>query len=125
MVAACGGPADFVERTASYLPVAPVRRPVTAPHTGWIASMDTREIGLAVLDLGGGRKLAHDRIDPGVGLSDVLPVARGVQAGEPLAMVHAADDAAALRACERVARAITIADTAPDCTPTLLERIAR
>jgi len=125
MVAACGGPSDFVERSAAHLPAAPVRRPMPAPHAGWVATMDTREIGLIVRDLGGGRRTAQDRIDPGVGLTRVLPLGRRVQAGEPLAMVHAADESAARLACERVARAIGLADAAPAATPTVIERVAR
>ena len=125
MVAACGGPAGFAERPAVHLAAAPVQRPVAAPRAGWIAAMDTREIGLTVLELGGGRKLAQDRIDPGAGLAAVVPLGKRVQAGEPLAMVHAADDAAARMACERLVRAITIGNAAPVTTTTVIERIAR
>ncbi|MGZ5847059.1 MAG: thymidine phosphorylase [Ramlibacter sp.] len=124
MVAACGGPADFVERPDAYLAAAPVTRPVPAARDGWVAAMDTRDIGLAVLDLGGGRRLAGDRIDPRVGLTDVVPLGRPVRAGEPLALVHARDDASARAACARLARAIGIGDAAPAAGPAVLERIA-
>ncbi|HWH82773.1 MAG TPA: thymidine phosphorylase, partial [Burkholderiaceae bacterium] len=46
MVAALGGPADFVERPQHYLAAAPVQRALRAPRAGWVAAHATREIGL-------------------------------------------------------------------------------
>ncbi len=95
MVAALGGPADFVEKPQRYLAAAPVQRPALAARDGWISQVATRELGLLVIELGGGRRRATDRIDHRVGLSAVLGIGAQVHAGEPLAMVHAADEAAA------------------------------
>jgi thymidine phosphorylase len=74
--------------------------------------MDTRAIGLAVIALGGGRARAGDTVDPRVGLSDVRAVGARVARGEPLAIVHAADDDSAQTALRSVAAAIQIADQA-------------
>ncbi len=38
MVAALGGPADFCERAAHYLPTAPVQQAVLARHAGWVCA---------------------------------------------------------------------------------------
>ena len=72
MVAALGGPTDFCERAAHYLPTAPVQQPVLARQAGWVCAMATRDIGLAVIELGGGRRRASDRIDHRVGFSDFV-----------------------------------------------------
>jgi hypothetical protein len=62
MVAALGGPTDFVERCSHYLPSAPVQMEILAPHSGWVAGMATRDIGLLIIELGGGRRQAgHGR----------------------------------------------------------------
>ena len=123
MVAALGGPVDFVERAAAYLPVAPVQRTLLAARAGWVGGMATRAIGLLVVELGGGRRQASDAVDHRVGLTQVVGVGQPVEAGEPLAIVHAADEASAAAACDRLARLIEIGDVAPASRPVLIERI--
>jgi thymidine phosphorylase len=113
MVVALGGPADFVERAARHLPAAPVQRVLRASRAGWVGAMATREIGLLVVELGGGRRRASDAVDHRVGLSDMAAIGRRVEAGDVLAIVHAADDAAAAAGCERLAALIEIIDAAP------------
>ena len=39
-----------------------------------VASIDVRAIGLAVVELGGGRARAANSIDPAVGLTDLVPI---------------------------------------------------
>jgi len=123
MVAALGGPIDFVERTDAYLPIAPVRRPMLATHSGYVRSMATREIGLLVVELGGGRRQASDAVDHRVGLGDVTALGRRVEVGEPLAVVHAADEASAAAACARLAGLIEIGEAAPSAAPVLISRV--
>ena len=93
MVAALGGPGDLLERSARYLPEAPVRRPVH--QAGTVAGVATRALGLAVIELGGGRTRPEDAVDPRVGFTDLAgPGATGGLLG----IVHAADEASADRA---------------------------
>ncbi|MCO6187283.1 thymidine phosphorylase [Rhizobium sp. L1K21] len=108
MVAHLGGPADFVEKSEHYLPKAPVCLPVAAPGTGILEHCNTRDIGLAVVALGGGRMHSDDVIDYRVGVSDILPLGSKVEKGEPIAMVHAADEAAAKAACETLLKSYRI-----------------
>ena len=95
MVHALGGPVDFCDRPTRYLAPAPVKRAVVAPRAGWIQAMATREIGLQVIALGGGRRVVSDAVDRRVGFSQVVQRGQRVEAGDVLARVHAADDAAA------------------------------
>jgi len=125
MVAALGGPTDFLDHSGRYLSGAPVIRPCTAERSGCIAGMNARQVGIAVVALGGGRTHADDAIDPSVGLADVIDVGAPVRAGDPLCMVHAATDAAADEAIALVRWAIRIGDAAPAETPAILERVAR
>ena len=123
MVAALGGPADFVDRPTHYLASAPVTLAVPAPRSGFVTGMATRDIGLAVVELGGGRRLASDTVDPRVGFSDFVQIGQAVQAGEPLAMVHAADDASAERARQSLLTLIHIGDAPPVLAPVLVKYI--
>ncbi len=110
MVAALGGPRDVL--TDAALPTAPLRIRLLAARAGVVAAMDTRAIGLAVVALGGGRARARDPIDLRVGFSELLPIGAQVERHQPLAVVHAASDAAAEAALHDLAAAMTIADTA-------------
>jgi thymidine phosphorylase len=112
MVAALGGPSNFLAKPERYLAKAPVTVPFLAPRSGVIAAEKTRAIGLIVVDLGGGRRKTTDVIDMGVGLSGFLPIGTKVQAGDTLALIHAKNDADAAKAAAGLAEAIIIADTA-------------
>ena len=123
MVAALGGPADFCERAAHYLPLAPAQVDVPALGDGWVIAKATRDIGLAVVELGGGRRQAGDRIDHRVGFSDVVSLGQRVERGQPLARVHAADAAAAAVAAARLQRCVRLGDARPAPAPLLIARL--
>ena len=125
MVAALGGPEDLCDRAASYLPAAPVVRPIVATRSGWVQGMATREIGLVVIELGGGRRQAGDAVDHRVGLSRVAGVGHRVERGEPLAMVHAADGSSADTACARLVHLIELEDVPAPAVPVLVQALGR
>ncbi len=78
MVAALGGPRDFLSRAHEALPRAPVLLEAAPERRGFVAGVDARAVGLAVVALGGGRTRASDSIDPSVGLTELAPIgARG------------------------------------------------
>jgi thymidine phosphorylase len=121
MVHALGGPADFVERASHHLQPAPVRLEVKAEREGWIGAMSTRDIGLLVVTLGGGRHKASDRIDHRVGLSGLLAIGQPVARDQAIATVHAADQAAAEAAAKRLRQLIQIDETPGTAAPVLVE----
>jgi len=90
MVAALGGPSDFVERSDHYLAAAPVIRAVYAD--GILAAVDTRAVGNAIIELGGGRRRVGETLDPAVGFSDIAPVGAQLDQHRPLAVIHAASE---------------------------------
>jgi thymidine phosphorylase len=108
MVAGLGGPTDVFRQSG--LPQAPVQREVPAPRGGWLTGMDTRALGLAVVALGGGRQRPGQTVDPRVGLSHIAAIGQAMSHGEPLARVHAADEASAQAAVEAVQAACRIGD---------------
>jgi thymidine phosphorylase len=123
MIAALGGPADFLSSWQNSLPEAPVIQEVKAPRSGYLGAMDGEALGFAVVELGGGRKVEADRIDPAVGLSGVLRLGTSVSAGDTLARVHAARPEQADAAAEAVLAAMQLSDTPPDLPELVRERI--
>lgn len=111
MVAALGGPADLIDHPGNHLPSAPVEVDVFAAKAGVVQSIDVRALGLAVIELGGGRRRASDVIDPAVGLSRMAGIGESVDSQRALLTVHAAraEDVDAVRT--RLETAIRIAET--------------
>ena len=123
MVHALGGPADFVERSAEYLPPATVIVPCLAKEEGIITGMNARDVGVAVVGLGGGRRRASDGINYAVGLSEVVSVGDGVGPDQPLAMIHAASEDAAQVAAAEIITAIQIGEAAPATASIVHKRV--
>jgi thymidine phosphorylase len=122
MVAALGGPADLLERPDEHLPAAPVTVEAHAQRDGVVAGVDVRAVGLAVIDLGGGRRREDDAIDHAVGFSQVAaPGERVGPHGQPLALVHARDEETAARAAEVLSAAFRVGDRVLDENPAVLE----
>lgn len=121
MVAALGGPPDMAEDWRTHLPAAKIVGDVTAPTAGHIAAIDGEALGLAVVALGGGRRVETDQINPSVGFSDMKGVGDRLNAGDPICTIHAADEDAAEAAALAVRAAVTIGD-APKETPLVIER---
>lgn len=124
MVQALGGPADLMDRPEAYLAPAPIVRTVTAPQAGYLVSCDTRGVGLAVIELGGGRSRPDDTIDHRVGFDRLLPLGMKVERGDEIGRVHAANDADAARGAERLAELYQIAPGAPAPAADILTRIS-
>jgi len=123
MVAALGGPSDFMERFGEHLPRAQVVRDVPPSADGIVRRIDARAIGLSVIELGGGRRLAIDTINPSVGFDRLAGIGAFVDGDFPLARVHAATEDAADRAAEALAAAYVIGDEAPEAPDLILGRI--
>ncbi len=92
IVAAQGGDPRVVDRP-DRLPRAPVVVEHVVPHAGYVAAVEPRRIGEAVVALGGGRQKMEDEIDPAVGLELRVVPGMPIEAGEPVATVHARDEA--------------------------------
>jgi thymidine phosphorylase len=123
MVAELGGPADFVEKSRHYLPKAKVESAVSASKDGYVTGVATREIGLAVVTLGGGRTRPEDTVDHSVGITRLLPVGAEVKAGEALALVHARSEADAEKAAAAIQSAYTLGETKPPLQKAVIRRI--
>ncbi len=81
MVAAHGGDLTAErERAAVY--------EVAALHAGFISQIDCDRLGLAVIQMGGGRKAVGETIDPSVGIEMLTDVGCRIEVGQSLAKVY-------------------------------------
>ena len=122
-VGAQGGEVAVVDDPAR-LAQAAIVAPCVAPTAGYVTAINTEEVGLTVVDLGGGRAKKGDPIDPAVGLIFQARLGDWVEAGQPLAMVHAQTKAALALAQARLAGAIHLQAEAISAPP-LVHKIIR
>jgi len=96
---------------------------ILAARGGFLARIDTGELGHAVVDLGGGRRVKTDHIDHSVGLEMLVRVGDHVDAGQPIVRLFA-QPIHRHRVLARISQAFTIAEEAPQPLPLIAERIA-
>jgi len=123
MIAALGGPKDLMINPDAHLPLAPICRDVTAPRRGYIGEIDTRAMGMAVMDLGGGRHRASDTIDYGVGLSNIMGIGEKLGPRNPIATLYARTEDQADAAEARILSAVSITEIAPAAGPVIGAKI--
>ncbi len=106
------------------LGTAPVVVAVESPSDGFVHDVEPLSLGIATVELGGGRRQPTDRIDPLVGIVLGAHVGDAVVRGQPLATVHAATRAAAERALASVRGAFRIGAALRARGPVVLQRFA-
>ena len=124
MVAALGGPKDFLSHAHAMLPRAPILLEAMPEGRGRVVGVDVRAVGLAVVELGGGRARASDAIDPAVGLTDLAPIGAEVGPDAPLARVHARRPDEAEAAARRLRAAYRLGAAPPARPDPVVARIA-
>ena len=123
MVAELAGPSDLVEAPARHLAAAPIQTEIYADRPGFVTAIDTRALGLAVIGLGGGRRVASDSIDHRVGLADLAGKGASIDRERPLATVHAKDTTSAEAAAAALRAAYTVGEVALQPGKTIRLRI--
>jgi len=119
MVAALGGPTNFVESPWDSMEKANVITEVRALQHGYIAQMDTRAVGMSVVSLGGGRTAPTQKVDHTVGFDRILPLGVQVNRGEVIARVHAKDEDSANKAIEQFNNALSYTEESPELPPVI------
>jgi len=112
MVVELGGPANICDTYDKHLKLAPVKRAIYAKENGIISAIDTRAVGISIIELGGGRRVAADKIDHAVGLEKIAALGTAVDTkNQPLAIMYAKDAATADKAESLIRDAFTIGGT--------------
>lgn len=99
------------------LPVAPLRVDVEAPRGGWVHGISARAMGEAARWVGAGRLHPMQAIDPVAGLEVLVSVGERVEEGQPMAVVHARDEAGVVRGRDMAATAMELGDEPAEPRP--------
>ena len=113
-----GDPAEDV------LPTAAVVRQLHSDRGGYVTDLGAVAVGQAALHLGAGRQTKDDIIDHAVGVVCLLKPGDRVAEGEPLAEIHAAQEADADEAARELRAAYVVADEPPPERSVVLDVLA-
>jgi len=118
MIRAQGGDPD------ADLPAATVHHEVRASDGGYLRRLDARAVGVAVWRLGAGRSRKEDPVSPSAGAICLRKPGDPVEAGEPVLLLHADDEARLPAALAALEGAIEVGPEPPEPRPLVHERIA-
>ncbi|MCX7048044.1 MAG: thymidine phosphorylase [Candidatus Sumerlaeota bacterium] len=121
MVTAQGGDPAIIENP-SLLPLAPHTANYCAPAGGYLASINTRAIGIASMLLGGGRQAVTDTIDPSVSIEIHKRLGDAVNPGDPLLTFYYQDDSKLHAAIQAINQALEIS-ASPCAAPPLIKTV--
>ncbi|HJE15099.1 MAG TPA: pyrimidine-nucleoside phosphorylase [Lapidilactobacillus dextrinicus] len=116
-----GGDASIVDHPEK-LPQADGQVDVIAQASGYITAIETNELGLASVKIGGGRAKKDDIVDPAVGIMMHKKLGDAVKAGEPLATLYVNTEAPE-EVQAQVLNSFTIGETKPELPPLIHEVI--
>jgi thymidine phosphorylase len=115
MVAAQGGELDQLPRPGG-------TREIGLAGAGFIQAIDTERLGIAIVEMGGGRKVMSDKIDHSVGLEMLVRIGDWVDAAQPV--VRAFGPVEKIEPVRRtIALAFTMSQQPVPARPLIAERI--
>jgi pyrimidine-nucleoside phosphorylase len=109
LVQAQGGDVSVLDHPEKF-PEAPIKKIIEAPQSGYVSEVQARIVGETSVVLGAGRKKKGDSVDPAVGIEVLVKVGQKIQAGQPLFIIHAHDQATLEEARINLMDAIQIVD---------------
>ena len=88
MVKALGGPANILSSYEKDLKINLVKNDVFIEKKGWIEKIETRQLGLILIELGGGRKQVTDKINFSVGYDNVVSIGDMADPAKPILTLY-------------------------------------
>ena len=123
MVSALGGPKDFTEKHQKYLPQAKIIKPLFSTKEGYIASMHTRNIGMNIVTLKGGRTHPDQKLDYATGMTNFCQIGDKITKDTPLCFIHSQSETDYKKVAKDILDNIKITTTKPRISPTIIEKI--
>ncbi len=123
MISALGAPTDFIERSDKYLPQSLHLKPIMAEQSGFISSIDTRAVGISIIQLHGGRTIPGQKLDLATGYTNFVQIGDYVDKNTPLAMVHYQSEEQYDLSKQALLKAIHISTEKPEISSPILMKI--
>jgi pyrimidine-nucleoside phosphorylase len=118
-----GGEPRVCDDPSKFLPLVTETFKVESPRSGFVAKVNTAEVGHAIAAIGGGRVRIDDNVDPSVGFMARVRLGNRITAGEELGTVYCRDQSKATAAVKRIQAAYDIADQPLSEIPQLMKEV--
>ena len=105
------------------LPSAAASKLVLSDRDGYISKIETEKIGLALIELGAGRKLKTDTIDHSAGLEFLCRHGDKISAGQPLMKIFARSETLIEKVAPTLLSAFEFSNAAPRALPLIAQVI--
>ena len=123
MASSLGTDKAIRDNAITKLPQAPYIEPIYSQEAGYIAEIDTRKVGIAVIMLGGGRTTPEQRINYTTGFTSFCQIGDKVDTKTPLCYVHAEDKSQVKEVKNQIYNAIKITTDKPQQHPVIIQKI--
>lgn len=123
MAAALGADIAVLENYEKKQSKAKYMKPIYAQKSGYVSLMDTRQIGIGVIMLGGGRTTPTQKINHTTGFTSFCQIGDKVDTKTPLCYVHAEDKEVIDEVTSLIQNAVNISSEKPEPQPTIIRKI--
>ena len=120
MVSALGGPKDFVNNPDKYLPKAKLVQEIYPYQEGFVSEINTRNIGLSLIKLKGGRVRSDQKLDYSTGFTNFCQIGDKLDKHTPLCVIHAQTEEELKEVSKDILENIKISDTKPQETDCII-----
>jgi pyrimidine-nucleoside phosphorylase len=117
-----GGDVSFIEHLEKY-PRSKYSGEIKSSQSGFVAGIDSLELGLTGIELGAGRTKIDDVIDPKAGITLTKKVGDAVSAGDTLAIFYTDNKSVVDPASERIKGAFAVGSSKPDPAPLVISQV--
>lgn len=108
-----GGDVSYIKNPAKY-PIAGYEFELKSPKDGYISELDAFEIGSASVELGAGRKVKEDSVDPQAGIVLNKKVGDKISKGETIMVAYTNKPTMIEPVTEQLFSGVSISDTKPE-----------
>ncbi len=117
-----GGDVSFIEHLEKY-PRSKYSGEIKSSQSGFVAGIDSLELGLTGIELGAGRTKIDDVIDPKAGITLTKKVGDAVSAGDTLAIFYTDNKRVVDPASERIKGAFAVGSSKLDPAPLVISQV--
>ena len=125
MVNALGGPSDILSSYDKYLQNNSFKKEIFSKKNDWVKDIKTRDLGLILIELGGGRKQITDKINYNVGYDNVINVGNKINATQSLLTIYTDSKNDYENVREKIEECFVISDTQVNELPETYEVISK
>lgn len=124
MAISLGATPSYVENFENKSTPAKFIEPIYAQTSGYISSIDTRKVGLAVIMMGGGRTTPNQPINYTTGFDNFAQIGDKVDSKTPICYVHSEDKDIISEIKKVIIDAVVVSETKPKQTSVILNKIS-